>query len=394
MPQNARLTAVQRQWIEALKKRDPELFAELEPRLAPPPVTDLILESAGAQLQRPFDLVFETIVREGRPALNIKDDVIVEAGPDIEAAAKPIAKRLKDAASILNPIIPLVGRIDVVNHPANLPYVGTGWLVDTDIVVTNRHVAELIARTDSQDFAFRLDGFGKPLEVSLDYYHEGGGARSASAQVLRVMWIETNPAKADLALLQVARRSDGRSPGKVELADSDGADNTDVAVVGYPARSPSHIVPDQARMDAIYGGVYDVKRIAPGLVGPDSNGWMTHDCTTLGGNSGSVVLDMKTGRALGLHFAGLYLIENYAVPASIVREYLRTRPWQFERPPAPAPSVAPATVVAQCPDTADDQVSFTVSLPVTLTVSLGTPTVTFRGPCEAAPHSRQDDLEV
>ena len=33
-------------------------------------------------------------------------------------------------------------------------------------------------------------------------------------------------------------------------------------------------------------------------------GYFTHDCTTLGGNSGSVVLDLTTGEAVGLHFAG------------------------------------------------------------------------------------------
>lgn len=374
MSQHARLTAVQRRWLESLKARDPELFAELEPKLAPP-AAGLAPETVGEGPQRPTDIVVETIVREGRPALTIKDNVIVEAGPEIEAAAKPIAKRLKDAASIINPIIPLVGRIDVLNHPSNLPYVGTGWLVDTDVVITNRHVAELIARTDSKDFRFRLDGFGNPLSVSLDYYHERETDHSAVAQVLRVIWIETDPAKADIAFIQVGRRSDGLAPGQIDLADADPVENTDVAVVGYPARAPSHIVPDQARMDAIYGGVYDVKRIAPGLIGANSEGWMTHDCTTLGGNSGSVVLDMKTGRALGLHFAGLYLIENYAVPVSVVREYLRTRPWQFERAGAPRAPAAPGSVVAHGVTNAGGM-SFTVSLPVTLTVSLGTPAVT------------------
>ena len=42
---------------------------------------------------------------------------------------------------------------------------------------------------------------------------------------------------------------------------------------------------------------------------------ITHDCSTLGGNSGSVLLDLQTGEAVGLHFAGLYLQDNFAVPA-------------------------------------------------------------------------------
>ena len=43
-----------------------------------------------------------------------------------------------------------------------------------------------------------------------------------------------------------------------------------------------------------------------------------HDCSTLGGNSGSVVLDLATGQAVGLHFAGRFLEANYAVPAAVV----------------------------------------------------------------------------
>ena len=375
MSQHARLNAVQRRWLATLKQRDPELFAALEPKLAPPPVAGVVPEAVGEQPQRPMDIVIETIVREGRPALNIKDNLIVEAGPEIDATAKPIADRLKASAAIINPRVPLIGRIDVVNHPSNFPYVGTGWLVDTDIVVTNRHVAELISRADAGEFRFRLDGFGNPLSVSLDYYHEHGSGQSAIAQVLRVIWIETDPAKADIAFIQVARRSDGLTPGKIELAGADPEENTEVAVVGYPARAPSHIVPDQARMDAIYGGIYDVKRIAPGLVGPNSDGWMTHDCTTLGGNSGSVVLNMKTGQAVGLHFAGLYLIENYAVPASVVREYLRRQPWH-ESAPAPKVPAAAATVNAPGVINAGGGMSFTVTLPVTFTVSLGTPALT------------------
>src|SRR5262249_28818224 len=99
-------------------------------------------------------------------------------------------------------------------------------------------------------------------------------------------------------------------------------------VVGYPARAPSSVIPDQAWMDRLYAGHYDVKRIAPGKMGGLSHGWTTHDCTTLGGNSGSVVLDMKSGKAVALHFAGQYMVENYAVPASVVARYARNRPWQ------------------------------------------------------------------
>ena len=43
---------------------------------------------------------------------------------------------------------------------------------------------------------------------------------------------------------------------------------------------------------------------------------------------------MKEGHAVALHFAGLYMIENYAVPASTIRDYLTRRPWHSEGPSA------------------------------------------------------------
>lgn len=41
----------------------------------------------------------------------------------------------------------------------------------------------------------------------------------------------------------------------------------------------------------------------------------THDASTLGGNSGSAVLDLTAGQVLALHFGGRYRVANYGVPA-------------------------------------------------------------------------------
>ena len=50
---------------------------------------------------------------------------------------------------------------------------------------------------------------------------------------------------------------------------------------------------------------------------------MTHDCTTLGGNSGSPVVDLATGKVCGLHFSGGFLRTNYAVPILAVSNLFR-----------------------------------------------------------------------
>jgi endonuclease G len=97
-----------------------------------------------------------------------------------------------------------------------------------------------------------------------------------------------------------------------------------VAVIGYPARDGRRNPgPDMAR---IYGDVYDVKRLAPGSLTKIDENYVYHDCTTLGGNSGSAVIDLKTGRALGLHFSGSFKKTNYAVPAPVVKKLLAQIP--------------------------------------------------------------------
>ena len=85
---------------------------------------------------------------------------------------------------------------------------------------------------------------------------------------------------------------------------------------------------------------------------------MRHDCSTLGGNSGSVVLSLETGEAVGLHFAGRFLEANFAVPSTRRRRAARRPPRAARRrcdvtvarsrrlrvaDPEPAPSQASAT---------------------------------------------------
>lgn len=374
-----------RKWLKTIEKRDPKLHAEITDKLAKrsPRVPESAPMPEGTVPAEPprSDMTFEAIIREGRPALLIQNGRITPIDPATDEQSREMITRLLEAAPRLEPVVPLVGRIDVSNFVSPIDFVGTGWLVDTDIVVTNRHVAELIARSDGGRYTFRPGRFGDPIRVRVDYRREFGNPVADVVDVERVVWIEPNPRKADIAFLKVKSRPNaGAHPNAIALADSDAAPGANVAVLGYPARAPAHIIPDQAWMDRIYGGEYNVKRVAPGLMDDPSRGWATHDCTTLGGNSGSVVIDMNTARAVGLHFAGAYMIENYAVPASVIKQYLRERPWEgtrgsgstvVRRESEPARTgTAKQTEVRQSPATAPGGgISFTI--PLTLTFSIG-----------------------
>ena len=360
-------------WLQKIKGRDPELYQRITERLAQQPEIDeaVAFESTtGASPPRP-QRTLETIVMEsGRPAIPIKADRPSYADAFIDDASKHVIDELKRAEPLINPLIPLIGRIDVSNYPiSGVSYVGTGWQIEPNVIVTNRHVAQLIAKHDGRKFVFIRGAFGNPLEVSVDYKHELQTTTQDSVTIEEVIWIEENTSKADIAFLKIADRSDGNHQNKIELADVDASPGDPVAVIGYPARGQRDAIPNQQLMDQIYRGVYDIKRIAPGMMDDNSQGWATHDCTTLGGKSGSPVVDLKTGKAVALHFAGLYMIENYAVPASIVRSYLRYRPWQGGSTNIETGSPDNASQLTSNNQTPSTSASLTI--PVTIRVDIG-----------------------
>lgn len=325
-------------------------------------------------------LALETIVKRERPVLLVESDWINKAKALADGEeAKDLIAQVDARRELIEPLMPLVGRVDAVNFPGS-DYVGTGWFVAPDIVVTNRHVASLVARWDGRRFAFRRGVAGNLIESSLCTAHEHDDPapeRSRSFPVTEVLYIEKESGP-DIAFLRVARRPDGARRPYIEVSEGDVSANVPVLVVGYPARAPKSVIPDQKMMEELYQGLYDVKRAAPGYTMSPRDAATRHDCTTLGGNSGSVVLDLKTGRAVGLHFAGLYQESNYAVRASVLAAYVRERRWtrpplfEVRAPAAPVPDAAPQAPGVPVAVVAAGGVA-TVTVPLTITVSLGAP---------------------
>ena len=64
--------------------------------------------------------------------------------------------------------------------------------------------------------------------------------------------------------------------------------------MGFPAKDADRNV--SAEMERIFADVYDVKRLQPGRATQytDGESSMSHDCSTLGGNSGSPLFDLFT----------------------------------------------------------------------------------------------------
>lgn len=268
------------------------------------------------ELARP-ELALETIVlRVGRPVLEVFRDEPRLVFRDAESEVW--RERLTAAQGHLVPAIRAVGRIEVKHHPV-FDWIGTGWLVAEDVVVTNRHVASEFGRRTGSEFVFRQGSGGRRMDASIDFLEEFDRVESLDFRLLRILHIEDENGP-DLALLQVEPVA-GRSLAAPITLSSDRPDrNRTVAVIGYPARDSR--IPDQKLVRDIFGDVFDKKRLAPGQVTGSERDTILHDCSTLGGNSGAVVLDLESGDAVGLHFAGRFLQANFAVAADTVAERL------------------------------------------------------------------------
>jgi endonuclease G len=235
-----------------------------------------------------------------------------------------IGAQLQGGRTALERVIPSVGRIDLRNHERD--WVGTGWVVGPGIVVTNRHVARKFASEENGAFAFRKNYQAPPVAATVDWRHEYRQPDESRFKVKEILWIEPDDS-VDVAFLRIADHgeNDEASPLAIELMTRAECDRTGVgawvAVVGYPARDDRN---DLAHQQRIFDGIYRVKRLAPGRVTALAGGdVLDHDATTLGGSSGSVVIDLESGKAMGLHFGGIENQRNAAVQAPRVHQLLR-----------------------------------------------------------------------
>jgi hypothetical protein len=271
-------------------------------------------EGPGAVLSAEAQLGIEAIVSVARPALLLQDG----AFPD---PAAPWADILGPFRQSIRTTTMSVGRIGVPGL-SHLPYAGTGFMVAEDAVMTNCHVARLFSQHGADgDWSFQAG-----LEADLDFV-EDPDARPADAASPRSVRIEgvigIHPAL-DLALLRVT--AGVAPPLPIMSRDPRPVEGRNVYVVGYPAPDYRN---DAATLRSIFGDRYFVKRLQPGAAmappadaiirmqpcssGAEPDDVMFHDASTLGGNSGSCVVDLDSNQVIGLHFAGKYMQYNEAV---------------------------------------------------------------------------------
>ena len=250
------------------------------------------------------------VLSVGRPSLLIREGRFEE--PHLQIWKE----RLAGTRPNVEKMIPSVGRVELLQHP-DFKWVGTGWVVDEGVVVTNRHVAETFAARNGNGLAFRSSFLGQ-ISARVDFLEEYQEPEEFEVNIQEILFLAER-GRADIALLRL--KGGNGLPDPIPLSERDPEDRLAIGVIGYPA-SDGRRNPGPA-MGRIFRDIYDVKRFAPGFVTlSDSSQVIEHDCTTLGGNSGSPLIDLASGEAVGLHFSGRFGSANFAVKAGVVRDRL------------------------------------------------------------------------
>ena len=291
----------------------------------------------------------EAVVHFYRPVLTVTDDHFVTKSDDDDgdprfvdpnkAASKGLMDALEQHRTVLDPPLRSVGRIELTNN-FQFPWVGTGWLIGTDlgsdIIITNAHVGREFGMRSGEGFVFRpgIPNASIRQSARIDFREEVKMTSPREFPITDIIWISDLPGL-DISLLRVARMAGvDRIDPPIRLITGGLADSAMVAVVGYPGSNNGY---DPAPFQRLFGSVTGNKRFSPGFYIGQSDGNVTYDCSTLPGSSGSVVLDVASGGAAGLHFAGTAFVTNYAVPAADIAKIIAKRPWVGGETPRPQP---------------------------------------------------------
>ncbi|MGV3518399.1 DNA/RNA non-specific endonuclease [Luteitalea sp.] len=261
------------------------------------------------------------ILAHGRPSMLVQRNRIqLPESPELRRRIE--ATRLRYESRLAS-----VGRVELSGHP-RLQQAGTAWIVAENLVVTNAHVAAEFVARDQTHLVFRRAFGNDPMSACVDLreeYVDAGTPEEFEIGVDQVLYLAdlTDAQAPDLALLRLAPGQGVSLPPPIPFVEVPLDVGRDIAVVGFPAEDPigSGSVAVARRL---FGGIYGVKRFSPGKIGAMPAGaWaFAHDATTLGGSSGSVVIDLETGGALGVHFAGALERTNYAVRGRYVLDAL------------------------------------------------------------------------
>jgi len=201
---------------------------------------------------------------------------------------------------------------------------GTGFLITDRHVVTNRHVHGLYGHyLLNEEDPGGIEFIAEKGKDATDFVAFNGDPPILIPQL-------------DIAIFTLSRPVKNRKPLDLKPEDHLDLDGRNIVVIGYP---DTH-TPDNPEILSVVEAdpVFAVKRLSQGQIFKHTTdidgeyGVMTrvaedkdvsfdmpaicHNASTLGGNSGSPLLDIRSGKLLGIHFAG-YKVFNKKEAANL-----------------------------------------------------------------------------
>src|SRR4029434_3687397 len=187
-------------------------------------------------------------------------------------------RRLALAGRELSRAATTVARVWLDGHPA-LRWAGTCWFVTDKWAVTTMAVAQEIRHPGVKA---RVEQGGQSFAVVDVRTHDGSPINSLLA------FLVLDGARQFINGWHTSQRSGGKG----------GA----VATIGYSARDSRTGDP---LLDLVYERSFNQKCVAPGrLLNLSDDGFLTHDCASVGNTAGAVIVDLATGQVVGLHVEG------------------------------------------------------------------------------------------
>jgi Trypsin-like peptidase domain len=235
-----------------------------------------------------------------RPSYLVRDDKVIQA---TAPSTGPLAIAVAEAKEALPEVLQAIGR---VNRGLLNQHTGTGWLIGPNVILTNRHVAELLTDEDENGVPRVRSGVTPTIDFGHEHVVGGKGIGSRwRRKITELLFLGQSPGTSAPLDVAVFRLGPGDRPAKpLPISKSKPGVGSIVAVSGYPG-APDPNDPRSKIISSLFADLWGVKRFAPGFVTGGKQGQLFHDASTLGGNSGSPVLTLDPVVGVAIHYGGL-----------------------------------------------------------------------------------------
>lgn len=253
-----------------------------------------------------------TLMAFGRPSLPIQDDSYHSPKSEVLKTRLDLQKKSIHAG------IRMTGQIQNTSFTTQPQTLGTAWFISPDIIVTTKNIATRIRKErkgGSSDDLINVNTSDYQIELK----NEMDRSDSRAIPIIGIAYI-ANENEENFAFL----KTDSSSFGEFSLFKYDETihKGSNLCAIGYPTDEDSGNGADNV-YHRLIDPLQQIKRLAPGRIVKTSKNILSHDCCTVGGSEGSLLLNLDTGNIAGMHTFGKYGFGQYGVAASIIMKKFR-----------------------------------------------------------------------